>query len=432
DGGDLFAGSPASDWTSGKPTIAAYNRMGISAGALGNHELDFGQDTLRMRLSELKYRVLAANVVGTDGKVPGWLRADTIVVRDGLRIGIIGAASQFTPGNTRQRNVKGLTFLDPAPIVSARVKELRAQGVDAVIVTIHDGARCTSGVSEGCDGSGINFVKALTEKPDAVVLAHAHTDILLTINGIPSVQVTSNGRAIGVIDIALQSGVPATPTFRTVSADSLTTIDPVLDTIVRNAVNRVRTRLEAPVATIKEALTRPGEQYPLGNLVADATRVIGNADFGAANNGGIRADVRAGALNFGGVHEIAPFGNVIAKLSIRGNNLGPLLESFVRGKAPNSHVSGMEIVYDPSKPAGQRIVSITLPDGKPLNPTKVYTLALNDFMIDDPTFMKPEYVLSTQILPIDISAAIAEYLKRLPQPVVAPKEVRIRMIGESR
>lgn len=432
DGGDLFSGSPASDWTSGKPTIAAYNRMGISAGALGNHELDFGQDTLRMRLSELKYRVLAANVVGPDGKVPGWLRADTIVVRDGLRIGIIGAASQFTPASSRQRNLKGLRFLDPAPIVSARIKELRAQNVDAVIVTIHDGARCTSGVSEGCDGSGINFVKALTEKPDAVVLAHAHTNMLLTINGIPAVQVTSNGRAIGVIDIPLKTGVVATPTFRSVNADSLTNIDPVLDTIVKNAVNRVRTRLEQPVATVKETLTRPGEQYPLGNLVADATRVIGNADFGAANNGGIRADVRAGPLNFGAVHEIAPFGNVIAKLSVRGKDLRPLLESFVRGKLPNSHVSGMEIVYDPTKPAGDRIVSITLPDGKPLDPNKIYTLALNDYMIDDPGFMRPELVVSTQLLPVEISAAIAEYLKRLPQPVVAPKEVRIRILGENR
>ena len=432
DGGDLFSGSPASDWASGKPTVAAYNRMGISAGALGNHELDFGQDTLRMRLSELKYRVLAANVVGTDGKVPAWLRSDTIVVRDGLRIGIIGAASQFTPASSRQRNVRGLKFLDPAPIVSARIKEMRAQHLDAVIVTIHDGARCTNGVSEGCDGTGIDFVKALTEKPDAVVLAHAHTNMLLTINGIPLVQVTSNARAIGVMDVALNSGVPATPTFRSVAADSLKNIDIVLDTIVRNAVNRVRTRLEAPVATIKETLTRPGEQYPLGNLVADATRVIGNADFGAANNGGIRADVHEGPLNFGGVHEIAPFGNAIARLSIRGRDLTPLLESFVRGKAPNSHVSGMEIVYDPSKAPGQRIVSITLPNGKPLNPAKVYTLALNDFMIDDPTFMKPEFVLSTQILPIEISAAIAEYLKRLPQPVVAPKELRIRMLGESR
>lgn len=432
DGGDLFSGSPASDWTSGKPTVAAYNRMGISAGALGNHELDFGQDTLRMRLSELKYRVLAANVVGPDGKVPSWLRSDTIVVRDGLRIGIIGAASQFTPASSRQRNLKGLTFLDPAPIVSARINELRAENVDAVIVTIHDGGRCTSGVSEGCDGSGMNFVKALTEKPDAVVLAHAHTNVLLTINGIPSVQVTSNARAIGVIDIALKSGIPATPTFRTVSADSLTNIDTVLDTIVKNAVNRVRTRLETPVATIKETLTRPDPHYPLGNLVADATRVMGNADFGAVNNGGIRADLLAGPLNFGGVHEISPFGNVIAKLSIRGKDLAPLFESFVRGKEANSHVSGLEIVYDPAKPVGERIVSLTLSDGKPIDPSKIYTLALNDFMIDDPGFMKPQYVVSTQVLPIELSAALAEYLKRLPQPVVAPTEVRIRKVGEAR
>ena len=432
DGGDLFAGSPASDWAAGVPTVAAYNRMGISAGALGNHELDFGQDTLRKRLAELNYRVLGINVVGADGKVPSWIKSDTIVARDGLRIGIIGAASQFTASNTKRRSVAGLKFLDPAPLVSARIKELRAQGVDAVVVTIHDGARCTSGLSDGCDGSGINFVRALTEKPDAVILAHAHTNMVLTINGIPVVQVTSSGRAIGVYDIPLNARATATFGVRDVIADSTSAIDPVLDTIVKNAVNRVRTRLEQPVATIKEPLTRPGEQYPLGNLVADAMRVMGNADFGAWNNGGIRANLPAGPLNFGGVHEITPFGNNIAKLTVRGKDLPAILENFVRGKAPDTHVSGLLITYDPTKPPGTRIVSVTMANGRPLEPNKVYTFAMNDFMSDDQDINKPGLVISSEILKIGDSAAIAEYLKRLPQPVVAPTEVRIRAVGASR
>lgn len=431
DAGDLFAGSPASDWTAGKPTIAAMNRMGISAGALGNHEFDFGQDTLRMRLRELKYRVLAANVVGTDGKIPSWLKADTIVVRNGVRIGIIGAASQFTPGSTKSRFIKGLKFLDAAPIVSERIKALRAQNVDAVVVTIHEGGRCTSGVSEGCTGSGMDFVRKLTEKPDAVILGHAHTNVLLNINGIPSVQVWSNGRSIGVIDIPLNNRSATVAKIRDVIGDSLP-VDPVLDTIVKNAVRRVATRIEQPVATIKENLERNGEQYPLGNLISDALRVMGNGDFGAWNNGGIRADLLAGPLNYGGVHEVTPFGNSLAKLTMRGRDLKTLAEGFVRGRDPDTHVSGLLVEFDGSKPSGQRITSFKTSAGQDIDPARVYTIVVNDYMLDEIQGRSPELLVSAEVLPMVDAPTIAEYLKRQPQPVVAPPEVRIKRSGGSR
>jgi 2',3'-cyclic-nucleotide 2'-phosphodiesterase/3'-nucleotidase/5'-nucleotidase len=432
DGGDLFTGTPASDWNSGNPSVAVYNRLGISAGALGNHEFDFGQDTLRARLRHLNYRVLAANVVGTDGLVPSWIKADTIVIRNGLRIGIIGAAAEFTPTVTKRRNLVGLKFLAPAPIISERIKALRAAGVDAVIVTMHEGVRCTTGMSEGCTGSGIDVVKALTEKPDAVVMAHAHTNVLLNINGIPTVQVTSNGRAIGVIDIPLMSRRNTTVAIRDVIGDSITNVDAVTDTIVRNAVARVRTRLERPVGTVSELMKHDGDQYPLGNIMADAARVIAKADFGAWNNGGIRSDLRAGALNFGGVHELTPFGNVLVKLSVRGRDIPALFESVVAGRAPNSHVAGMIINYDSTRAPGDRIVSLTTSDGRALDPNRVYTLSVNDFMLDDVGFIRPALLVSTEVLPIRDDDAITEYLRRLPQPITPPTDVRIRAASTSK
>ena len=432
DGGDLFSGTPASDWDSGRPTVAAYNRLGISAGALGNHEFDFGQDTLKMRLAQLNYRVLAANVVGDDGKIPSWLKPDTIVERNGLRIGIVGVAAEFTPTNTKSRNVKGLKFLPEAPAIDQRIRALRAQQVDAVIVTMHDGGRCQTGVSDGCSGPGMSVVRALTEKPDAVVLAHAHTNVLLNINGIPSVQVSSNGRSIGVIDIPLSPTGEARITYREVYGDSLASVDPILDTIVQNAVERVRVRLEKPVAIIAEQMTRRGEQYPLGNLIADAMRVMSNSDFGAWNNGGIRADLRAGPANVGTVHELSPFGNNVVRVSVRGRDLSTLIENFVRGKNPSGHVSGIIVTYDSTKAPGQRIVSLTLPDGRALEPDRVYTMGINDFMLDDPTFMRPNLLVSTEILAVRDEDAIAEYLRRLPQPVKPPSDVRIHAAPASR
>ena len=429
DGGDLFSGTPASDWDSGKPTVDVYNRMGISAGALGNHEFDFGQDTLKMRLSQLKYRVLAANVLGDDGNIPSWLKADTVVERNGLRIGVIGAAARSTPSLTKLRNVRGLKFLAAAPVVSERIKALRALNVDAVIVTMHDGGRCTSGVSESCTGSGMDVVKALTEKPDAVILAHAHTNVRLVINGIPCVQVTSSGRAIGIIDIPLSPNGEVVTAIRDVIDDNAASIDIVTDTIVKNAVARVQSRLERPVATIAETMLRRGEQYPLGNIIADAMRVMSNSDFGAWNNGGVRADLLAGAANFGAVHEISPFGNTVVRVSMRGKDVQTLLEGFVAGRTPNAHISGLVMTYDSSRAPGQRVVSVLLPHGKPLDPTHIYTIGVNDFMSDDPTIMRPALIVNAEVLTVHDEDALAEYLRRLPQPVQPPKDVRIKNIA---
>ncbi|MDQ6612299.1 MAG: 5'-nucleotidase C-terminal domain-containing protein, partial [Gemmatimonadota bacterium] len=284
----------------------------------------------------------------------------------------------------------------------------------------------TTGVSEGCTGSGIEMVRALTEKPDAVILAHAHTNMLLRIDDIPVVQVTSNGRALGVIDIPLSQKSAATAEVRDVSGD--VSVDPVLDTIVRNAVDRVRARLERPVATIAENLKRPGEIYPLGNLMADVARVMTNSDFGTWNNGGIRADVLAGPMNFGVAHELSPFGNVLVQLKIRGKDLPGMFESIVRGRAPNSHISGLLLTYDSTLAPGKRITSLTRSDGSALDPNAIYTLGLNDYMIDDANFMRPELVITIEVLPIVDQDAIAEYFRRLAQPVQAPSEVRIRNV----
>ena len=62
DGGDQFQGTPASNMGFGRPVVTVWNRLGRTASALGNHEFDWGQDTLRARMREARYPFLAANV----------------------------------------------------------------------------------------------------------------------------------------------------------------------------------------------------------------------------------------------------------------------------------------------------------------------------------------------------------------------------------
>ena len=428
DAGDLFTGAPASDWDAGKPTVAVFNRLHVAAGAIGNHEFDFGQDTLRLRLKELRYAVLGANVRGADGRPLPWLRADTVVVRGGVRIGIVGTAGEHTATSTKARNVRQLTFLDPAPIISERVRALRAGGAQIVIALAHDGARCDRDKPDACTGGGISIIDKLTDMPDLFVMGHAHWNVALRRRDMPVVETTSNGRAIAVVDIPLDGG-PARAEVRSVSGENRAGADPVVDSIVTAANAKVQARIDRRVATVAESFVRTRDQYPLGNLVADAARAKGNADFGAWNNGGIRTDVPAGPITFGGVYQISPFGNVLVRVRLRGRDLVANAERWVWNGRPNTHVSGLTIEFDPARPQGQRVVRVLGVNGAPLDPDRIYALAVNDFMIDDAEGTLLARTISVDVLAVRDVDMLASYLQALPQPVRGDTTERIRAVG---
>lgn len=422
--GDLFTGTPASDWDAGRPTVRVLNAIGVDAGALGNHELDFGQDTLAERARELGHPLLAANVRAVNGSALRWVRADTMISRSGIRIGIVGAAGLVTLTSTKQRSLVGLAFDDPVPAISARIRALRAAGAQVVIGLIHDGARCTGTPPTECRGAGLTVASRLTERPDAFVIGHSHVNVNTSVNGFPVVEPASSGRAIQIIDIPLDGGA-ATSTLREVfTADSLDA-DPKVVTAVREAEARVRERMSQPVATLAEALRRSQGQYALGNLIADAMRAADNADIGAWNNGGIRSDMLAGPINFGGVHQVVPFGNSLVKLRLTGAQLRAVLERSMSRGQPDLHVSGIAVEYDPRQPVGSRIVRLQTSGGVAVDDSRVYTMIVNDFMSDESSRADTTKQISADLLSMKDIDAVTTYLRRLPQPVRGDSTVRM-------
>jgi 5'-nucleotidase len=407
------------------------NRFDVVAGALGNHEFDFGQDTLRMRLRELRHAVLGVNVRDASGRRPAWIPADTVIVRRGVRIGIVGAAATHTPSNSRRRNVRGLQFLEPAPLISERVRALRSAGAHVVIGVIHDGARCEPAQPAVCHGGGLAVARALTERPDVFVLGHAHLNTDLRVEGMPVVQAASSGRAIAIVDVSLGDGGVVSQ-IREVRGDSTWGADPRVDSIVRSAVARVESRLMEPVATIAETLTRRGNQHTLGNLVADAARSTGNGDFALWNTGGIRADIQAGPMRYGAVHEVSPFGNVLVRVRLRGRDLRRYAERWVGGNGPGVHVSGLRVEFDGTRPAGSRIVRLVADGGALLQDDRVYSLIINDFMLDDGEGLAPPGVISQEIPGVRDIDSLAGYLRRAPQPLRASSAPRIVDVSQQR
>jgi 2',3'-cyclic-nucleotide 2'-phosphodiesterase (5'-nucleotidase family) len=378
DAGDEFQGTPASNLAFGRPVTDLFNALGLAASAIGNHEFDWGVDTLRARMRQAHYAMLAANVHFTDGSNVPWIRQDTIVVRGDVKIGIIGIATPLTPSTTKAANVTGLRFDDPVATVNAHAKSLRARGADLVIVVEHDGAFCAR--DTGCRGEIIDLAQRITEPVDAIVSGHTHSLVNTTVKGIPIVQALSSGRAIGVIDLPVDRSARAATReeVRMVATDSVTG-DPTIEPLLRGATQSVASIVARPIVTVSEEMSRRGDQYALGNLIADAQRAAAHADVGVMNNGGIRADLHAGPASYGSLFEIQPFANMLVRLTVRGRDLRTYVESFVSRGAPRVHVSGVVATYDLSRPAGSRIVSVTV-GGAPIDDARDYTVAFTDFM----------------------------------------------------
>ena len=379
-GGDMFQGTAASNLAFGRTVVPILEALGVAAGALGNHEFDWGQDTLRARMRELKPLILGANVRDPDGGDIDWIPDDTLMTREGVRIGIIGLADPATPRTTMPRYVANLRFLPPALYVRERAAALRARGAEAVVVVAHIGGFCEIAAPDQCRGEIIELAKELPAGfVDAIVSGHTHSAINTVVNGIPVVQARSSGQALGVIDIALGGGASQRPELRAVVSDSVPR-DPAVAALVAEAEAAVASRIAAPVTQADTRFARTGDQYPLGNLIADAQRAAGRGDLAVMNNGGIRTEIRQGVVTWGDLFEVQPFGNRLVAVTIRGDALRRYLEALVDGRGVRYHLSGVTIEYDPSAPSGSRLRSVRFDDGRALENGKRYRIVMTDFL----------------------------------------------------
>jgi 2',3'-cyclic-nucleotide 2'-phosphodiesterase (5'-nucleotidase family) len=428
DGGDMFQGTAASNLVFGRSVVTIYDALGYAAAALGNHEFDWGQDTLRARMREARYAILGANVRYADGRDVPWIRDDTLVEVSGVRVGIIGVATVETPRVTLAVHVRDLRFVDPVPVVTERARSLRERGAHLVVVVAHAGAFCDDEGDDRCAGEIVELARGVGRAVDAIVSGHTHSLVRTLEAGVPIVQSRSNGRAVGVVDL-VPGEVPVVR-VREVLTDSIVP-SARIDSLARRAIAAVAARVSARVADVPVHLQRSGEQYPLGHLIADAQRWAGRADVAVTNNGGIRADLPAGTATYGRIFEVQPFANTLQRFTLRGSDLRAYLEKLVGGRTPpRLHVSGVTLRYDPRQASGQRVVSATLLNGREIADDAHYALVMNNFMATggDGLALGAEAVRSEPLPIIDLDALIA-YMKQLPQPVRAPTERRIIEVG---
>jgi 2',3'-cyclic-nucleotide 2'-phosphodiesterase (5'-nucleotidase family) len=424
--GDVMQGTPISNLFDGRSTIAVFNRMGYDAAAIGNHEFDWGVDTLRARIRQADFPFLGANIYirGTD-RHPPWARPWIVVERGGVRIGVVGVTTRSTPETTMPANVEGLDFRSLSASIDRYVPEVRARGVDFVVVLLHAGGFCHEHGTESCRGEAIDALRATRSSWDYAVTGHTHSLIRTRVRGRPVVQSWANGTAVGeghLTRVGPDSVAAELPGVRTTWSDSVTP-DPAVARLVERYRTRVAGRSRRPVATLAEPLRKRGSdsEYGLGDLIADAQRDATGTQVAIMNNGGIRRSLPAGRVTYGDLFEVEPFGNALVRLRLTGRTLRRTLEHALEADGPHAHVSGIRVCYEPGAPRGRRIRSMVLDGGALVRPDSTYSVTVNDFMAGGGAgfSMLEAATTSTRTGIIDLDALV-RYLSAERGPVRAP------------
>ncbi|WP_066315260.1 5'-nucleotidase C-terminal domain-containing protein [Bacillus sp. FJAT-29814] len=396
--GDQFTGTLYFNEFLGAADLAILKLMGIDAMTFGNHEFDLGSSAdghqkLVDFIKGANFPFVSANVdFSKDSKFEG-IYNDSIesayangaiyngIVKNfnGEKVGIFGLTTEETVDISSPGSIAFKNYLTEA---QKAVQALEAKGVNKIIALTHIGFD---------DNATVDNDLVLAEKVegiDIIVGGHSHTTlskpVVVAKDATPTVIVqTGNSNSnLGELNVVFnKNGVITKHDGKLIPIDSkiaedqnaVEVLKPFKDQV--DKVSNEEIGVDAPVA-LDNPRTNGDNSKPsvrknetiLGNMITDgmlekAKSFTGkNVIMALQNGGGIRASIDAGPITVGEVISVLPFNNTLATMDVTGAELKEAFEiSLGQYPAENGgflHVSGGKVVFDPTKPAGQRIVSV--------------------------------------------------------------------------
>ena len=375
--GDTISPAVASMLLRGEQMIAGLNAIGLDLATFGNHEFDFGPAVLAERMRESAFTWVSSNVLDRrTGRPFGGARTDVFLTLAGVRIGVFGLTTPETVATSSPG--PEVEIREPIAVARAVTADLRRRGARLIVGVTHQ---------EMADDRAL----AAQADVDVILGGHEHEPLVAEEGKTLVTKAGSDARYLVQVDLWIGSDGRLRErswTFHEVSARIPP--DPRVEEVVRAYAARLGRELDVIVgqtAVALEARRAPlrTAETNLGNLVADAMRARLKTDVALMNGGGIRSDriVPPGPLTRRDVVAFLPFGNVAVALELTGRELREALEHGVarweREAGAFLQVSGLALSFDPSRPAGQRVVSVDV-GGTPLEPERRYTAAVADYI----------------------------------------------------
>ena len=416
------------------PMVLAMNALNYDVWVTGNHEYNFGIDTIKKTIADLNCKTLTGNVYDRDGNpiADGY----TILEKNGVRIALIG---MVTPNIARwdASNLKGCAVTDPLQETRRIIDSIKGK-YDVLIGVFHMGINNEYGLAN----SGVTDILNNCPEFDVMVSSHEHTLIpSMDINGVLVVQNKFQAQTMSVIDLTLEKGsknVKSADTDRSSegwkltskSAESVTVADYEADPAMMELLAKYDARAREDAEEVIGRL-EGGSLVPEGTESENAER--GSSDSNNPENGSepipaaltqdtalidlinivqmhyTGAAVSASALSGEGTNlkpgdirkcdtaQIYKFSNTLYKLHMNGAQLKKYMEwstgYFKTAEPGDTAVSinedfptynyymfaGVNYDVNLSREQGSRIENLTWPDGTPVRDEDEFDIAVNNY-----------------------------------------------------
>jgi len=360
-GGDMWTGPAISTWFEGASMVQVMNAMGYHAAVAGNHEFDFGLETLSTNIDEMDFPILGANVrYKSNGEIPTdiGIQPYALVEVDEVTFGIIGLAYEGTPIVTRPSVVAPFDFIDYEDALREIVPDVRAAGANLIVVPTHV---CSADVSA---------LAAAVADLDIVMFGggHCHGPFALTtgdavllgggghLESFAYAQITYSDETgdVTIDDYGMMQNRAGTP-------------DPTVAEIIDEWAAEAEIILNQEIGYVGHTLRRDSPE--LNQFIAETWLWrFPMADVALTNTGGIRDDIPEGPITVGAVITAMPFDNTIVQIEITGEQLVNTLNS--REDAAYAGVKNI---------SGRWVLTAT---DEEIDPDATYTVLVNSFIYE--------------------------------------------------
>lgn len=390
--GDLFSGNPFVDKYEDKgfPMIDLMNYVQFDLSCFGNHEFDYGQETLNKRVEQADFPFICSNFEVDTGKLEQPSAFYNFRFLDSIDVCFLGLIETENDGipSTHPKKVEGINFYD-------------ALDYTENFTYLDENAECFIALSHLGYETDILLANKYSQF-DLIIGGHSHTtlDTQVVINKSIIAQTGSKLKKLGVIELTFTDYKLTNIDNYLVNLKDVSTDNQELEEKIESF--KINDYLNSVIGYAESSMVGKNE---LGSLFTDAVRENTNADIAIQNEGGIRIyEIPQGDIFIHQVYSLDPFGNYVVTLEMNVKQLKEIIEfSYSENNDLDLQISGIkyEIIVDDDK----KIKNIKFYDdnNKPIKKNKTFKVAMNTYIFDSYQFsykkvLENSYITSAEMI----------------------------------
>lgn len=424
DNGDILQGQPTAYYYNFIDTVSTHvaaemmNYMGCLVGNMGNHDIETGHAVYDRWIKQCNFPVLGANIIDNATGLP-YLKPYEVIVRDGVKIVVLGMVTPAIPSWLPEKLWSGLHFEEMEPCAEKWMKIIREKENPDVVVGLFHAGKSGNKLGNVVEDASIDIAKHVPGF-DIVLMGHDHARTCTKVLNVA-------GDSVLVIDPANNANVVSDVTVKITMKDGkmvTKSVDGKLEDMNKYPISEefmqhfasqykaVDDFVSRKIGTISRTITTKDAYFgssPFIDLIHQLQLEISGADVSFSAPLSFKAEIKEGDICVSDMFNLYKYENMLYVMELSGKEIKGFLEMSYfmwtnQMKRPEDHLmlfqepieegkrvnfknfsfnfdsaGGINYTVDVTKPQGEKITILSMADGTPFDIDKVYKVALNSY-----------------------------------------------------